>query len=135
MNPVTKIGGNLADLLSPVLGKGSLSSPSASVAQSDNLKAALLKAIQDGGTSSTKAASTDSNTIFGGANSELGKDSFLRLLVLQMQNQDPLEPEGQPLVDRTADALSDVSDGLFRPAPQFLRRLLVQRHARLLRRL
>ena len=94
MNPIPKIGGNLADLLSPVLGKGNQFSPSASVAQSDNLKAALLKAIQDGSTTSTKAASSDSETssIFGGANTELGKDSFLRLLVLQMQNQDPLEP-------------------------------------------
>lgn len=94
MNPITKIGGNLANLLSPVLGKESLSSPSASVAQSDNLKAALLKAIQDGSNVSTKAAEaeSDTSTVFGGANSELGKDSFLQLLVLQMQNQDPLEP-------------------------------------------
>lgn len=94
MNPISKVGGNLADLLSPVLGKAGQSSPSASVAQSDDLKAALLKAIQDGSATGVKAASTGSqtNTIFGGANSELGKDSFLQLLVLQMQNQDPLEP-------------------------------------------
>lgn len=91
MNPITRVGGNLADLLSPVFGKGTAS---AAVAESDNLKAALLKAIQDGGGASAKAASTESATssVFGGANSELGKDSFLQLLVLQMQNQDPLEP-------------------------------------------
>lgn len=94
MNPISKVGGNLADLLSPVLGKAGQPSPSGNVAQSDDLKAALLKAIQDGSTTGVKAADTGSqtNTIFGGANSELGKDSFLQLLVLQMQNQDPLEP-------------------------------------------
>ncbi len=94
MNPITKIGGNLADLLSPVLGKAGRSSPSASVGQSDDLKGALLKAIQEGSTTATKAAGSesDTSTVFGSASSELGKDSFLQLLVLQMQNQDPLEP-------------------------------------------
>ncbi len=42
-------------------------------------------------TSSTSSASS-SNTTAAGSNSALGKDDFLKLLITQMQNQDPLNP-------------------------------------------
>lgn len=50
---------------------------------------ALIQPINsDGTTEASKASETKSNV----GSSELGKDEFLKLLVCQMQNQNPLEP-------------------------------------------
>ena len=45
-----------------------------------------------GGTSSTNNAANSTTTNKVKANDELGKDDFLKLLVTQMQNQDPMNP-------------------------------------------
>ncbi|MCP4646028.1 MAG: hypothetical protein GY851_36630 [bacterium] len=47
---------------------------------------ATKSAAAAAGTSATKAASSSA------ANDELGRDTFLQLLIAQIQNQDPLEP-------------------------------------------
>ncbi|MCC6697696.1 MAG: hypothetical protein IT365_18860 [Candidatus Hydrogenedentes bacterium] len=83
MSSISKIGASLTSLLSPRMGKAASASPTEAVSQSDSLKSALLKALK---------SDTKSDALTEAATSALGKDEFLELLVLQMQNQDPLSP-------------------------------------------
>jgi flagellar basal-body rod modification protein FlgD len=85
MSSISNIGATLTSLLSPTMNKAASALSTEAAAKSDSLKSALLKAIKSDSTSDT-GTDTSSTT------SELGKDEFLELLVLQMQNQDPLSP-------------------------------------------
>ena len=49
------------------------------------------------------APSTNTPSVLSGANSKLGKDAFLKLLVAQMTHQDPLNPaDGQQMAAQLA---------------------------------
>ncbi len=108
MNALVGIRGNATGLLSPTIAER------AQVAQklADTAAARIsgsVKAASAAATSDTTAAVASANAAGGTAqpvrdvNNELGKDAFLKLLVLQLQNQDPLEP-----VDN-ADMLSQLA--------------------------
>jgi len=56
---------------------------------SANTKASVASQVAATKAASTKSTTSDTTTT---SNDELGRDAFLQLLVLEMQNQDPLEP-------------------------------------------
>lgn len=54
-------------------------------------------------TSSTSGSSSSSSAITNAAGGEMGKDQFVKLLVTEMQNQDPLNPmDGKELAVQLA---------------------------------
>lgn len=63
---------------------------------SNDASTAFVKSLQSTGTTSSTSSSSASSTASTASStgtSSLGKDSFLKLLVTQMQNQNPLDPQ------------------------------------------
>ncbi|GMU93103.1 MAG: hypothetical protein AMXMBFR4_21610 [Candidatus Hydrogenedentota bacterium] len=86
MNPLSRIGSDLGQLLKPFVPGTAGLSPLADAATGSPVQKALLKAVQDG---NTKDATQSAARV---TDDPLGRDAFLMLLVQQMQYQDPLAP-------------------------------------------
>jgi len=84
MGLLSGIGSELRDLLRPVARGSDTLSPLSEAAAGTSVQKALMSAIKSGADSQTKAGASTGD--------ELGKDTFLQLLVQQMQYQDPLAP-------------------------------------------
>ncbi len=84
MGLISGIGSELRDLLKPVARGSDAVSPLSDAAAGTSVQKALLSAIKSGSDTQTKSSSAPKD--------ELGKDTFLQLLVQQMQYQDPLAP-------------------------------------------
>lgn len=101
MDAVVSIRSNATGMLSPPSAKRQAVSASlaeqAAVRSGARLAARLTEALQEDATTSstsgTSGAGSTGSSALRAPQSELGKESFLQLLVLQLQNQDPLSPQ------------------------------------------
>ncbi|HRK34562.1 MAG TPA: flagellar hook capping FlgD N-terminal domain-containing protein [Candidatus Hydrogenedentes bacterium] len=84
MGLISEIGSDLRDLLKPIARGSDTLSPLSEAAAGTSVQKALLSAIKSG--SDTQSPTSEPKK------DELGKDTFLQLLVQQMQYQDPLAP-------------------------------------------
>ncbi|TDV68017.1 flagellar hook assembly protein FlgD [Pseudomonas sp. LP_7_YM] len=60
---------------------------------SNDASTAFLKSLQSTGTTASTSSTSSTASTASTGTSSLGKDSFLKLLVTQMQNQNPLDPQ------------------------------------------
>ena len=81
MNILARLGSNVAGLLSPSPAQKAAAAADVISMAKANILGRITKA-----SNRTKATSTDASS------QELGQDAFLRLLMTQIQYQDPLEP-------------------------------------------
>jgi flagellar basal-body rod modification protein FlgD len=90
MSVLTGIGSEIRSLIRPFARGSDALSPLSQAATTDPVQNALMKSIQT--TSSQKTGATDDEEDTATKPKELGKDTFLQLLVEQMRYQDPMAP-------------------------------------------
>lgn len=91
MSVLSSIGSEIRSLIRPFARGSDALSPLSQAATQDPVQKALMKAIQTP-SSAQKAGSTGDEEESTAKPTELGKDTFLQLLVEQMRYQDPLAP-------------------------------------------
>lgn len=115
MNALVEVRSNATGLLNPTPEQRASVANKLTAAAGATAPTAMQTADGSGATGAV-AGTQGSGSLTGAASPELGKDAFLQLLVLQMQNQDPLSPvDNQQMLAQLAqfsalEAMTNLND-------------------------